>query len=171
MLKYAILCGSAPKDYRQKKLLDKYDSLIGTAAKDDFAEKVEAVCGEKEGFVQEEKIVLFPNGLSELLLETVLNNIIEEVSAGDGIDEATEDVDEVLLYFCTQKEADLNTELSDSACPGVEVVRLGEDEVRKEVIAYYTELAAQLGVRLRVVYETDGELVSEEELGWEKVEA
>ena len=54
---------------------------------------------------------------------------------------------------------------------GVEVVRLGEDEIRKDVIAYYAEkLAGLLDVKCRVVYESDGELVSEEILGWEKLD-
>ncbi len=47
--------------------------------------------------------------------------------------------------------------------------QLGKDEIRKDVIAYYAELAERIGVRFRVVYEADGELVSEESLGYERV--
>ena len=116
---------------------------------------------EAGGFVPEKNIIVFPNEVNELFLEGVLNGVF---------DSAAEDDDgEVLLYFCAETEADLQTELSDCAVSGVEVVRLGKDEIRKDVIAYYAELAERIGVRFRVVYEADGELVSEEKLGYERV--
>ena len=155
MPKYAVLCGSAPEGYRQKKLVDMYDFLTS---------------GEG-GSYESGSVIVFPNGVNELLLESVLNSVLDEASESDSAGESTaeEYTGEVLLYFCAQTEADLCAELSDSACAGVEVVRLGSNEVRKDVIAYYDGLAEQLGVKLRVVYETDDTLMSEEELGYERV--
>ena len=145
MTKYAVLCGFAPKGCRQKKLVDIHDFLTSTAG----------------GAVPERNIVIFPNGVHELLLESALNGIFDAA--------AEEDESEVLLYLCAATEADLHAELSDSACAGVEVVRLGSDEVRKDVIAYYAELAEKLEIGFRMVYAADSELVSESALGYEKV--
>ena len=144
MSRCAILCGSAPEDFRQQKLVAMHDFLVSEAG----------------GAWQESEIVLFPNGVHELMLESILNG---------AFDDATEDDGAVTLYLCAEREADLHAELSDCAVGGVEVVRLGKDEIRKDVIAYYTELAERLGVRFRVVYEADGELVRESELGYERV--
>ena len=146
MQKYAVLCGSAPDGYRQLKVEKMYDFLTS----------------ESDWRVPEKNIVMFPNGIDELFLESVLNGVF---------DEATEDDDgEVLLYFCAKTESDLHAELSDSACAGVEVVRLGENEIRKDVIAYYAEkLAGMLGVNCRVEYEADSASISTESIGWEKM--
>lgn len=141
---YAILCGSAPADYRQKKLEDKCNFLSGEA----------------DGFAPKENVIIFPNGVHELMLESVLNNAFDEV--------AEDDDGEVLLYLCALEEADLHAELSDSVCEGVEVVRLGTDEIRKDVIAYYEGLAERLGIGFRVMYDSDCELVSEKALGYEE---
>ena len=129
MTKCAILCGSAPENFRQKRLAAKYDSLVDES-------------GYEPG-----GIVMFPNGVHELLLESALNGALEEAS------------DEVLLYLCTESPPAQNAE----------VVRLGTEEIRRDVIAYYAGLAEELGVRLRVEYEADMELVSEEALGYERV--
>ena len=50
-----------------------------------------------------------------------------------------------------------------------EVVRLGEDEIRKDVLAYYKDLSEKLDVKFNVTYDVCDEYVSEEELGYEKV--
>ena len=145
MQKYAVLCGSAPDGYRQLKVEKMYDFLTS----------------ESDWRVPEKNIVMFPNGIDELFFESVLNGVFDEAAEDDG---------EVLLYFCAKAESDLYAELSDCEIAGVEVVRLGEDEIRKDVIAYYAEkLADMLGVKCRVMYEADGEFVREEMLGYEKV--
>ena len=113
------------------------------------------------GFLSERNIVIFPSSVHELMLECALNNALDEA--------AEEEDGEVLLYFCTQTDADLHAELSDSSIEGVEVVRLGKDEIRKDVIAYYEGLSERLGVKFRVAYEADDELVSEESLGYERI--
>ena len=180
MSKYAILCGSAPKGFRQKKLKYKYDFLESEAGR----------CCES-GY-----IVDFPNGVNELFLEGVLNEALEKAADAEDDGDGTPDAEpfnataedallageadapnaddctagEVLLYLCARSCADLRAELSDCAVPGIEVVRLGDDEVRKEVIAYYADLAEKMGVCFRVEYDWDGEFVrEEEELGWEGV--
>lgn len=127
--RYALLCGSAPDDFRQKKLVAKYDFLV-----------------DENGY-EPSGIVMFPNGVHELLLESVLNGTLDAAP------------DELLLYFCTMRPS----------APDAEVVRLGTEEIRRDVLAYYAGLAEELGVRLRVEYEADVELVSEEALGYERV--
>ena len=142
---FALLCGSAPKGFRQRKIEDMYDFLTGGAG----------------GRYEPENIIVFPNGTNELFLENLLNASFDKASE--------EDEGNVLLYLCTREETDLSAELSDCAVPGVEAVRLGEDEVRKEVIAYYAGLAEKMGLGFRVEYGVDGDFLPEEELGYEKV--
>lgn len=146
MKKYAILCGSAPNDYRQKKLEEKYDFLET-----------------KEGF-EPGSIVSFPNGVSELFLESVLNESFDKA-----VDDES-DSGKVFLYLFAKAEADLNSVLSDSFVEGVKVVRLGDNEIRKDVLAYYADLAEKQEIDFQVVYDFDGEFINEEELGFEKVE-
>ena len=146
MLNYALLCGSAPDGFRQKKLVDMHNFLTSEAG----------------GTLSQQNVIIFPNGVNELFLEGVLNSVFDSA--------VEEDDGEVLLYFCALTETDLHSELSDSACAGVEVVRLRENEIRKDVIAYYAEkLAGMLDVKCRVVYEADEKFVSEESLGYEKI--
>ncbi len=150
MYRFALLCGSAPENFRQKKLIAIHDFLVSEAG----------------GLWKEDEITIFPNGIHELFLESALNNALEaSVADEDTVDKAGQ----VLLYLCTRNEADVSAELSDCAVPGVEVVRLGEDEVRKDVIAYYADLAEKMGVDFRVEYDWDGDFVGEEALGWERM--
>ena len=139
MTRYVLLCGSAPNDFRQKKLEDLHNELL-----------------KKDGY----HVTCFANGIDELTLEYALNNIFE----GNAGDEASG----VLLYFCAVAELDLNAKMADADC---DVVRLGENEIRREVISYYEELSKKLELEMQVVYDVDGELVSEGELGYESVTA
>ena len=146
MTRCAVLCGSAPKNYFQKKLVDMHDFLTSDGGDP----------------IPERNVIVFPNGVHELLLESVLNGVFDSA--------AEEDDGEVLLYFCARTESDLSAELSDSVCAGIEVIRLGDNEIRKEVIVYYTEtLADMLEVKCSVTYEADDEFVSEETLGYERI--
>lgn len=129
MTRYALLCGSAPNDYRQKKLNDLFESLI-----------------EKAGC----HMTCLANGIDELMLEYAMNNILD----GNAGDEASG----VLLYFCTEKPVSDNEE----------IFWLGGNEIRKDVIEYYQDLAEKCDVDFQVIYDWDGEMVSEEELGWER---
>ena len=143
---FALLCGSAPKGFRQRKIEDTYDFLEKSA--------VDKRC--KPG-----NIVVFPNGINELVLETLLNEAFDRAS--------DEDEGNVFLHLCVQKASDLNAFLSDSAIPDVEVIRLCKDEIRKDVIAYYIDLAEKMGIGFQVEYSVDGDFVREEILGYEKV--
>ena len=147
---FALLCGSAPKGWRQKKLEHKYDFLVNS---------------QECGCYKPDTIVVFPNGVNELFLESLLNEAFEKTSneSDDGA------MGKVLLYLCARDQVDLNAELSDCDVPGVEVVRLGEEELRKDVLAYYAELAEKMGVGFQVEYDWDGELINEDELGYAKV--
>ena len=60
MTKYAILLGAAKTGFQQKKLTQFHDSLVS------------------DGGFSEREIVVFPNGISEILLEYALNNAIEQ---------------------------------------------------------------------------------------------
>ncbi|MBQ7753110.1 MAG: hypothetical protein IJR80_05585, partial [Treponema sp.] len=102
MTRYAILCGSAPDDFRQKKLNDLFDSLI-----------------EKDGW----HVTSLANGTDELMLEYALNNIL------DG--NAGEEASGVMLYFCTEKPLPASEE----------TFWLCGNEIRKDVIEYYSQLA------------------------------
>ena len=73
MTRYALLCGSAPNDYRQKKLDDLHNFLL-----------------EKEGW----NVTCMANGTDEFMLEYAMNNIFDG-NVGD-------EVGGVLLYFCTE---------------------------------------------------------------------
>ena len=137
MSKYAFLCGSAPEDFRQKKLIEMQEFLIS----------------EEGGSLPERNVCVFPNGVSELLLEYGLNNIFDG-KAGD-------EADSILLYFCTERPV----RDDDSS------VWLGGEEIRREVISYYENLAKKCGIGFQVIFDSDSEFVAEEALGWEKVAA
>ena len=142
---YAILCGSAPKGFRQRKIEYMYDFLISESGRSQAAED----------------LLVFPNGVNELFLEGLLNEVFDKASE--------EDDGGVILYLCARTESDLHSQLSDCAIPDVEVVRLGENEIRKEVIDYYADLAEKMDIDFHVEYSVDGEFVMEEEIGYEKV--
>ncbi len=97
--------------------------------------------------VPEENIVIFPNGIDELLFEFTMNGLL------NGDDEA------VKLYFFTQKPLEKDAQ----------TLWLGNEEIRLDVIGYYRELAKKIDVTLTVVYESDSDFVSEESLGYEKI--
>lgn len=149
LVRYALLCGSAPEDFRQKKLEDFHDSLWQT------------------GEYQPGNIVAFPNGVQELFLELALNEAVDKLCAES--DEESDVIGKILLYFCARTKSDLDAELSNSYTSEVQAVRLGNDEVRKDVIEYYQGLCKRCDIDMQVVYDWDGDFVSQESLGWEKV--
>ena len=150
MSHYALILGSAPEGFRQKKLEDMWISL------------------ESGGCYAPGNILAFPNGVNELFLESVLNETIDKLCDADS--EEGKSNGGIFLYLCAKSEADLHAELSDSAISGVEIVRLGENEIRKEVIAYYAGLAEKLDVAFKVDFSVDGDFVSEKSLGYEVLE-
>ena len=60
--KYAILCGSAPDGFTQKKINEMHDFLTSDAG----------------GFWAEKDIVIFPNGVTEAMLSFVLERLKAE---------------------------------------------------------------------------------------------
>ena len=129
------------------------------AAKEGFQQKKFSQMHERllsEDYLERE-ITLFPNGVDELMLECALNGAFDS------------EADEIFLYFCARTEADLDSELADSYTSEVQAVRLGNDEVRKDVIEYYQGLCNRCDIDMQVVYDWDGDFVSQESLGWEKV--
>lgn len=130
MINYAILCGSAPEDYRQKKLNKLSDSLINN---------------------DKWHVTTFPNGIDEFMLEYALNNIIDGKSGNC--------TKSIFLYFCTESplsDADTN-------------IWLCKNEIRKDILQFYVNLAEKCDVDFQIVYDSDREFVSEEKLGYERV--
>lgn len=131
LLRFGIICGSAPENFRQKKLVEMSDFLQ-----------------EKKGIICD-SVVTFPSGISEMTLEMLLDNSFNQNPKS------------LYLYFCTFspiKDDDFSFWLNG-------------DEIRKEVIDYYQKLANELGIEMQVVFDVDSEVVSEEKLGYEKVES
>ena len=128
---YAILCGAAPEDFRQKRLIATHEFLTSADGR----------------FLPESNIVIFPNGVNELILESVLNNLLDI------------DAEEIALYFYLLNKSDDKHD----------VILLGSNEIRKEIIDYYSALAKKLEIKFFVKYDSCCDFISEEELGYEKV--
>lgn len=73
MKRYAILCGSAPDGQKQKKIEDMYSFLVSDAG----------------GAWADNKIIIFPNGVSEAMLNFVLTRLLDDEN------------DLILIYVCT----------------------------------------------------------------------
>ena len=71
--KYAILCGSAPRGFTQKKINEMYDFLTSSSG----------------GAWAEKEIMIFPNGVSEAMLSFVLERL------------KADKTEQILLYMCT----------------------------------------------------------------------
>ena len=127
MTRYAFLCGAAKEGFQQKKFSQMYERLI------------------TEGYLERE-ITLFPNGVSELMLECALNGAFDS------------EADEIFLYFCEERQK-----------KNADTFFLGEEKIRFDVISYYESMAKKIGTVFRVVYDFDDEMISEDVLGWERV--
>ena len=142
MAKFAILLGDAPEDFRQKKIEDMFDFLDSKRNKGD-------------------SIVTFANGISEMMLELVLDNSLKQLA--EEVVEPAETtsngkMNSILLYICTSQPV---AERENS-------IWLGGEEIRRDVIEHYQELARECGIDMQVVMEDDSEILNEKELGWEK---
>lgn len=200
MLRFSILLGSAPEDYRQKKIEDMFDFLDSKRSAGD-------------------SIVAFANGISEIMLEMVLDNSVKQladVAVGPVVTEPRRSIEIIKPEIhhcdvkCSEAESVLENEVED--CRGKpdddtnlnnlrpseksagdsftenktnsiflyictlqpvgeseESIWLGGEEIRKDVIEHYQELAAECGIDMQVVLDSDGEMVREEKLGYEEV--
>ena len=172
MSRFSILLGSAPEDFRQKKIEDMFDFLDSKRTKGD-------------------SIVTFANGIPELMLEMILDNSMKQLS--DTVVEPAESASKnerhcerseaisrneredcfvadaprndgahnsngILLYICTSQPV---AERENS-------IWLGGEEIRREVIEHYKTLAENCEIDMQVVMDSDSETVDEDELGWEK---
>ena len=99
------------------------------------------------GEIPSSNIIGFPNGISELLFGATLDRCINQ------------DTKSILLYFCTKEP------ISDTA----QSFFIGAEEIRKDVIAHYQNLAKDMEFDLQVVYDVDRQMLAEEELGYEAV--
>lgn len=156
MPKYAVLCGSAPDGFSQKKLNEMKDFLVS----------------KEGGSWAKGGIVSFPNGVSEKTLETVLENIKtqaenarleksgyenlgnalsiphdEKVSAG--LHESSKM--KIFLYICTLSP------VSESE----KSVWLGGEEIRKSMIEDFVSCGE---IEAQVVYDWGREVVRVEEM-------
>ena len=130
--------------------MKRYAILCGSA-KEDYEQTKISLMHEKllaDGWAENE-ITIFPNGVNELLLEYALNNCMEQSGT------------KIFLFFCALSQD----------CIKDDCITLGNDEIRKSVIAHYATMAEKVGAEMQVVYDADGELIAEESLGWERVEA
>ena len=93
-----------------------------------------------------------PEGVNELLLEYALNNCMEQNAV------------KIFLYIC-----DICALSQD--CIKDDCITLGNDEIRKSVIAQYVAVAEKVWIAFEIRYDSDGELIAEENLGWERIEA
>ena len=73
MIRHAILCGSAPDGFTQKKINEMHDFLTSEAG----------------GFWAEKEITIFPNGVDEAMLSFVLEWL------------KSDKTEQILLYICT----------------------------------------------------------------------
>lgn len=90
--------------------------------------------------------------------ESVLNNVMDQ------------EPDEASLYIFAKSQEDLNA-LSEYEAVGygkLPVVKLGSEEIRKEVIDYYKDLFEKTGSTLKVFYKVALDVVSDEEAGYER---
>lgn len=129
MSRFSILLGSASEDFRQKKLEDMFDFL------------------DSKRNAGDNSIVTFANGISEMMLEMVMDNSVRQKP------------DSILLYICT-----LQPVRDDEKS-----VWLGGEEIRRDVISHYQKLAAECGIDMQVIFDFDTEMVKEEKLGYEKL--
>lgn len=153
--KYAILCGSAPDGFSQKKLNEMKDFLASNDG----------------GSWAKGGIVSFPNGVSEKTLKNVLENIKTQTenarlekseyenlgnalsipfdeNIAEGLYESSKM--KIFLYICTLSP------VSESE----KSIWLGGEEVRKSVIEDFGNCD---GVEVQVVYDSDRELVRVED--------
>ena len=137
--------------------MKRYAILCGSA-KEDYEQTKISLMHEKllaDGWAENE-ITIFPNGVNELLLEYALNNCIEHTSnveSGCAV--------KIFLYICALSQD----------CIKDDCFVLGTDEIRTSVIAHYAAVAEKVGIEFEIIYDADSELIAEESLGWERIEA
>ncbi len=128
MTRFALLLGDAPEDFRQKKI-DEMNDFLSSDADGNF------------------QVVTFANGISEFMMEAVLENAF------------TQSPSNILLYICTRS----------SVKDDKKSFWLSDETIRRDVILHYQKLAEKNGIEMQVIFDVCNDFVSEEELGYEKV--
>ncbi|MBQ3826480.1 MAG: hypothetical protein II811_10140, partial [Spirochaetaceae bacterium] len=110
--------------------MKRYAILCGSA-KEDYEQTKISLMHEKllaDGWAENE-ITIFPNGVNELFLEYALNNCVEQNNA------------KIFLFFCALSQD----------CIKDDCITLGNDEIRKSVIAHYAAVVEMVGAEMQVV--------------------
>ena len=149
MTRHAILCGSAPDGFTQKKINEMYDFLASEAG----------------GFWAEKEITIFPNGIAEEMLSFVLERL------------KADKTEQILLYICTLspvadgdetvwlggvevRKSVVESVASTNSDTAISLVKKTSRSV--EVEPAETETNCCYGVQ--VIYDCGGEVVGEEVL-------
>ncbi len=146
MKKHAILCGSAPDGFTQKKINEMHDFLTSEAG----------------GSWAEKEITIFPNGVSEAMLSFMLERLKADKTA------------KIFLYVCTLSPVadedksvwlggeEVRKSVLESVVSADSVVgSLGAVEF---VVRRNRQSAVSDGFNgIQVIYDCDGEFVGEEE--------
>ena len=131
--------------------MNKYAILIGDAQEGYRMKKTEEMLDflqtTEGGSIPGSNIIGFPNGISELFLEATIDRCLNEETKS------------ILLYICTKDP------VSDSA----QTIWAGGEEIRKDVIAHYQNLAKDMEIDFQLIYDTNRDIKPEEEFGYEKV--
>ncbi|MCR4736305.1 MAG: hypothetical protein K5829_15015 [Treponema sp.] len=116
--RYSILCGDAPEGFSQKKINEMHSFLTSEAG----------------GNWSETEIMIFPNGVNEMMLSYVLNNL------------KTDSVQYIFVYLCmTEKTSDI-----------ADFIFLGDNKIAKSFIESVD------GVQ--VIYDYSHDFMSDDEL-------
>ena len=126
-----MIIGEAPEEKKKKKTEEMYDFLRS----------------DKDGSIPSGNIIGFPQGVSELMLEAVLNRMFNEETKS------------ILLYFCTK------TPVSNDS----PTLFIAGEEIRFDVIQHYQNLAQKMEIDLQIIYDICSEFISEDKLGYEKI--
>ena len=149
MTRHAILCGSAPDGFTQKKINEMHDFLASEAG----------------GFWAEKEITIFPNGIAEEILSFVLERL------------KSDKTEQILLYICTLspvadgdetvwlggeevRKSVVESVASTNSDTAISLVKKTSHSV--EVVPAETETNCCNGVQ--VIYDCGGEVVGEEVL-------
>ena len=131
--------------------MNKYAILIGDAQEGYRMKKTEEMLDflqtTEGGSIPGSNIIGFPNGISELFLEATIDRCLNEETKS------------ILLYICTKDP------VSDSS----DTIWAGGEEIRKDVITHYQNLAKDMEIDFQLLYDVCKDIVSEDSLGYEKL--
>lgn len=127
------------------KLMSTITLIIGSAPDGYRQKKFEDKCA--SCFANDEEYVGSPNGINETMLEPILKNAFKTHT------------DKILLYICTLEP------IKDSN----KTIKLGNYRISKKYLENCQKLANDKGLNLTIEYDVCSDLVTLEELGYEKV--